>query len=252
MTKLKENAVRIGTLNVPYKPQEVHRHLVTLPTGGRFAIFDPPEPMARSLETLLVFDARKKPDSTREAKRTVIGTVRLLPGAGGTTDIVFDAKDAVWGHEITEEKRALFYEYFQLVEAHFGVSEGCPASMMKLAELGDLDTMPQSAEVSMAGQSDSEPVDVDYIISVQRQHHKGSFNPDTAREVVKAIPEAANKFLEDGGRWGPAQFEPFCHVTKTTIGRYLKSLRAAGLSRIGGITLPGPGVRNPYPDTGDL
>lgn len=125
MTKLEENAVRIGKINVPYKPQEAHRHLVTLPTGGRFVIFDYPEPTAKQLERLLVFDAHKKPDSQREAQRTVIGTVRLLPGPGGTTDIMFDAKDAVYGEEITEEKRALFYEYFQLVKAHFGVSESC-------------------------------------------------------------------------------------------------------------------------------
>ena len=134
MVSNKENAVRIGKLNVPYEPQEVHRHLVTLPTGGRFAIFDYPEPTARQLETLLVFDAHKKPDSTREAQRTVMGTVRLLPGPDGTT-VVFDAKDAVWGQEITGEKRALFYEYFQLVRAHFGVSEGCPASTEDSVEL---------------------------------------------------------------------------------------------------------------------
>jgi hypothetical protein len=185
MTKLKENAVRIGTLNVPYKPQEVHRHLVTLPTGGRFAIFDPPEPTARSLERLLVFDAHKllKVESTREAKRTVIGTVRLLPGAGGTTDIVSDAKDAVWGQEITGEKRALFYEYFQLVRAHFGVSESCSASIRNdAARGGDVTT-------TEAG-TDNEPERLPHPTIRERRERVKTLTKDgrTDREIAHLIP----------------------------------------------------------------
>jgi len=107
--------VRIGILSLPLEPQKVHRHLVNLCNkDGRFAIFDP-EPTDESLEKLLVFDAQKpkKPKSDAEAKQAVIGTVRLLPGVGDGTTMIFDAKDAEWRQEITAEKRGLFHEFFQ-------------------------------------------------------------------------------------------------------------------------------------------
>jgi hypothetical protein len=115
MSAADDTDVRIGILSVPLKPQEVHRHLVNLCNkDGRFAILDP-KPTDESLEKLLVFDAQKltKANSDAEARRTVIGTVRLLPEAGDGTTMIFDAKDAIWHQEITAEKRGLFHEFFQ-------------------------------------------------------------------------------------------------------------------------------------------
>lgn len=179
-----------------------------------------------------------------EERGVIIGTMRFLD-EGNNTSIRFSRKDVCFHEEITNEGAAHFRKFEQICKDYFESVGLLVSKEMEPSKSENLDTMPPSTESSAAGQSDNEPADdIKQLIDAMRQHHKGSFNPVTAREVIKAIPKAAARFLDEGGRWGPGQFEPFCNVISATIGRYLKSLRAVQ-PKIGDITLPGPGIKIP-------
>jgi hypothetical protein len=116
-------------------------------------------------------------------------------------------------------------------------------------ELARLTALTGATE-QVAGEDGTDGViDIDRLlsdVSQMRQHYKG-YNPITAREIIEAAPKAARSFCEEGGRWGPSKFEPFCGVTSVTIGRYFKAFRAVGLKETpDGIRIPGRGVGEPY------
>lgn len=63
------------------------------------------------------------------------------------------------------------------------------------------------------------------------------YNPKTAREIIEAIPEAWEIYSREGGRWGPGMIAKVVSINSTTIGRYLKAFREAGLHEIDGIEI---------------
>jgi len=179
-----------------------------------------------------------------EAGGGVIGTVRLL-AMGNDVIVRFSPKDALWREEIADEGAAHLRKFKDITINHFNSLGLLVSKKIEPSRFENPDTTSPAAESSTGGQDNDESADdVKHFIDAMRRHHRGSFNPITAREVIEAVPKAADKWIHDGGRWGPAHFGPFCRVTPTTIGRYLKSLRAVR-PEIGGFTLPGPGVKNP-------
>lgn len=62
--------------------------------------------------------------------------------------------------------------------------------------------------------------------------------PERARDILDKIPQAYEQFSRDGGRWGPGIIAPKVGINKTTVGRYLKALRRAGITEWKGIPLP--------------
>ncbi len=74
-------------------------------------------------------------------------------------------------------------------------------------------------------------------LQTMRKHYDG-YSPITAEEVLEAIPKAYVLWCKEGGRWGPGIVARFCNVTSTTVGRYLKAFKEAGLTEVDGIEIP--------------
>lgn len=72
---------------------------------------------------------------------------------------------------------------------------------------------------------------------LMRKHYK-DYSPERAVEILENVEEAWEKFCIEGGRWGPGKFAGLVTVTPTTIGRYIKALKAAGITQWEGIDLP--------------
>jgi len=117
MTQPEEDTARIDMLIVPLERWKVYHHLRALcAKDGRFEILDV-GPLPEFLEKLCVYDAQKLKEAEwgeETARRARIGMAPLLQGAGNTTVIMFDGKDAA-----TEEGRTLFRQFPGLVQDHF-------------------------------------------------------------------------------------------------------------------------------------
>jgi hypothetical protein len=68
-------------------------------------------------------------------------------------------------------------------------------------------------------------------LKIMRTHYK-DYSIETARNILKAIPKAYDDCKKEGGRWGPGRLAGYCYINATTIGRYLKAFRSAGLMEV--------------------
>jgi hypothetical protein len=98
---------------------------------------------------------------------------------------------------------------------------------------------PQRAQESLRGNEYLEPEVNDVLRNVgQMKKHYKYYNPATALLILKAIPDAWNDHIHDGGRWGPGVIGSHSNVNSTTVGRYLKAFRSVGLEEWEGVRLP--------------
>lgn len=64
------------------------------------------------------------------------------------------------------------------------------------------------------------------------------YNPETAKDILNALPKAWEIKEAHGGRWGPGMIAQYVMVEKGTISHYLTAFRKAGLRHWGSIKLP--------------
>lgn len=89
------------------------------------------------------------------------------------------------------------------------------------------------------GAGDSGQTSIDRLLmnkDVMRQYYR-DYSPKTAREIVRKIPEAWDLCNEELGRWGPGFIARVYALNSTTIGRYLKAFRKAGITEVDGIEI---------------
>ena len=65
-----------------------------------------------------------------------------------------------------------------------------------------------------------------------------SYNPETAKEILNALPEARKEWEAVGGRWGSEIIAKQLMIKKGTVSHYLTAFRMAGLRKWGSIKLP--------------
>lgn len=103
-------------------------------------------------------------------------------------------------------------------------------------------TRPEERDDSLKGTQKlvEQTMHVDQLLSnvpAMRQHIQ-SYNPQTAREIIKALPKAWSLYGSEGGRWGPGLITRFCNHRRETVGRYLRAFKEAGIRRIQSIDIP--------------
>jgi len=218
---------------LPFDRWEIHSHLRALcDYDAQFLIHKPVKDTV--LEELMVLDAQaiRRACTVREA---TIGTMQLLPEKSGIA-IKFVAQDAPFHEEIPNRGKALFREFIRRVKKHF--DELTRQQVQTEPLMLTRDGMPESTPIS---NEESPTTDIDRLLSdrsTMLQYIK-HYNPDTAKEIAKAIPRAWALHTYEGGRWGPGYIAKVCYaVTSATIGRYLRAFKEAGLTEIDGINIP--------------
>ena len=58
------------------------------------------------------------------------------------------------------------------------------------------------------------------------------YSPQTAREIVAALPKAYSLYSRAGGKWGPGIIAKAAGFHAATVGRYLKAFREAQLGEL--------------------
>jgi len=107
----------IKNIVVRLNREQTYRHLYTLCQNDEFfTIIDFPDGWKeKDYERIVISDAEAMRKGIR---RSVIGTIRLLPYDNGTA-IMFVNKDAIWHKEITEADERLFDKYIERATSHF-------------------------------------------------------------------------------------------------------------------------------------
>jgi hypothetical protein len=113
-----------------------------------------------------------------------------------------------------------------------------PVPVEEFPDWGIDDDLPQTNDVyepsPIEDTEDKEPQSDEEIIqntTLMKKYYK-DYNPVTAKNIYDAIPNGYSIYDEEGGRWGPAMIARKGLPKKTTIGRYLKAFKSAGITEI--------------------
>ena len=109
----------------------------------------------------------------------------------------------------------------------------------------DTEQVPEAAEVSATSflvGGNVELDDIDDLIAILEievmQEHYDDYSPPTAAALLKAIPEAYDVYLDEGGQWGPGYVGAKYGMAAETVGRYFRALTEAGVESVIHIPIP--------------
>lgn len=74
-------------------------------------------------------------------------------------------------------------------------------------------------------------------VETMKQYYP-SYSPETAKEILNALPVARKEWEAVGGRWGPDIIAKHLMIKGGTVSHYLTAFRRAGLRKWGSIKLP--------------
>lgn len=74
-------------------------------------------------------------------------------------------------------------------------------------------------------------------VETMKQYYS-SYSPETAKEILNALPAARKEWEVVGGRWGPDIIAKQLMIKRGTVSHYLTAFRMAGLRKWGNIKLP--------------
>jgi hypothetical protein len=91
------------------------------------------------------------------------------------------------------------------------------------------------ADSSLAGK----PGERDHLppLTAMKQLYE-DYNPETAQRILDNLPAAFEKHGREGGKWGPRFVAPLVGINATTVGRYFRALKQAGVTTWKDIKLP--------------
>ena len=107
------------------------------------------------------------------------------------------------------------------------------------------DSAPESP---LTGNAETPTTDIDRLLSDRRtmRRYFKDYEPDTAKKIIAAIPEAWESYKDAGGQWGPQYIaKQLTYVGSTTVGRYLRAFKEAGITETNGIEIPHRRRKNP-------
>jgi len=148
--------------------------------------------------------------------------------------------------DVAEKAQALLGQMGLTQWAELVVQTVCLAEKWRDQTLRDIITSDLNEILEIKSQKQQETnedkglIVIDQLLSdlISMREIYPDYSPGTAREIVRAIPQAFKIHCAEGGRWGPGFIARVVPVNSTTIGRYLKAFRENNLTEIDGIPIP--------------